>query len=76
MRTDPADRDTVTRLAVQHVLTALRLDQAATDRLLAAMNNDELRKLLAGAVALSGNAMKHLTARQDAPRPGREFVTE
>ncbi len=42
------------------------------------MTDDELRNLLAGAVALSGNAMKHLAGRPagTAPRPGREVVTE
>jgi hypothetical protein len=75
MPTGRADRDTVTRLAVQHVLTTMRLDAATNDRIIDAMTPAEQEELLAGAQALADQARRRLddtrcpTCRSVAIRP-------
>jgi hypothetical protein len=51
------------RLAVQHVLSTLRLDPAAASRLLRDMTNNELRDVVDGAEALALHARSHLQSR-------------
>ncbi len=63
MRASRDERDTVARLAVQHVLNTMRLDASATARLLAGMSNTELEDLLMNAAALSERIEQHLVAR-------------
>lgn len=59
----PIERDAVARLAIQHVLNTLRLDPAATARLLAGMTVPELEELLQDAGALAERIGHHLEAR-------------
>ncbi len=58
-----AEANTAARLAVQHVLSTLRLDPAATARLLADMTNDQLHDVVEGAESLAQRARAHLNSR-------------
>lgn len=60
---DPTERDAVARLAVQHVLSTMRLDSATTARLLADMTNPELEDLLRNVGVLAERIEHHLVAR-------------
>lgn len=55
--------DSATRLAMRAMLATLRADQAATARLLADMDDDELRDLADNADTLAVRARAHLQSR-------------
>lgn len=60
---DRSEANTAARLAVQHVLSTLRLDPGATARLLADMTNEQLQDVVDGAEALARSARGHLQSR-------------
>jgi hypothetical protein len=60
---DRAGRDYTARLAMQHVLNTLRLDQVLTVRLLAGMTDAELEDLHRNVSALRERVEQHMTMR-------------
>ena len=62
-RMSAAAKRTDTRLAIQHVLTTLRLDEGATERILRDMPAEEIRALAVDALLLHDRAHDHLRDR-------------
>ncbi len=62
-RSERAERDYVSRLAVQHVLNTLHLDGGATARILSCMTNNQLEDLHRDVTSLRDRVEQHLATR-------------